>query len=77
MTKSSKNKNCVIKTLDAKKPPKPKVLSPKGDSDEIQLIKSKINDACNFPKTLNYQNKDIYVDVKKLTSNVRKIETLT
>jgi len=77
MTKSSKNKNCIIKTLDAKKPPMPKVLSPKEDSDELQLIKSKINDACNFPKTLSYQNKDIYVDVKKLTSNVRKIETLT
>ena len=55
----------------------PKVISRKEDSDELQLIKSKINDACNFPKTLSYQNKDIYVDIKKLTSNVRKIETLT
>jgi hypothetical protein len=35
MTKSSKNKGCVIKTLDAKKPPMPKVLSPKEETDEL------------------------------------------
>ena len=45
--------------------------------NELDRIKSKINDACSFPKTLNYQNKDIYVDVRKLNSNVRVIETLT
>ena len=52
MTKSSKNKNCVIKTLESKKPPRPQVVSQ--ESAEIDMIKTKINDACSFPKTLNY-----------------------
>jgi uncharacterized protein YnzC (UPF0291/DUF896 family) len=43
----------------------------------VEQIKDKINAACKFPKAMSYQDKDIYVDVKKLTSTVRKIETLT
>lgn len=73
MNKSLRNQSCVIMS---KKPPVAKSVQAK-NLDEMTIIKSKINDACNFPKTLSYQNKDIYVDVKKLTSNVRKIETLT
>jgi hypothetical protein len=76
VTKSSKkNRSCTVKTVpDKKKPPRAPML-PK--TIEVEERRPKSNDACSFPKTSNYQNRDIYVNVKKLTSNVRKIETLT
>jgi hypothetical protein len=35
------------------------------------------NDACTFPKTNSYIHKEMYVDVKKLMSKGRVIESLT
>ena len=36
-----------------------------------------LNDACTFPKTNSYIHKEMYVDVKKLMSKGRVIESLT
>ena len=35
------------------------------------------NDACTFPKTNSYLHKEMFVDVKKLMSKGRVIESLT
>ena len=35
------------------------------------------SEPCNFPKTMSYQNKDIHINVKKLMSKVKTIESLT
>ena len=35
------------------------------------------NDACEFPKTNSYLHKEMYVDIKKLMSKGRVIESLT
>ena len=32
---------------------------------------------CAFPKTMNYQNKDIHINVKRLMSKVKTIESLS
>ena len=38
---------------------------------------NKKSDPCAFPKTMNYQNKDIHINVKRLMSKVKTIERLS
>tara|TARA_B110001450_G_C17194888_1_gene308902 strand:+ start:181 stop:336 length:156 start_codon:yes stop_codon:yes gene_type:complete len=38
---------------------------------------NKKSDPCAFPKTMNYQNKDIHINVKRLMSKVKTIESLS
>jgi hypothetical protein len=50
ITKSSRTKSCTVKTMAEKKRKPPKEIPPEPEEKRG----SKSNDACSFPKTLNY-----------------------